>query len=214
MNPLLIPGPDSVAALPLPGVKVVDADRSLQEERSEISILSRRLAAGEEAAFAEFHRLYFDKLYQFLLVVARGSGDEAREALQLTLLRVVRYAREFESEAAFWDWLKVLGRSAARDAGRKAQRYVELLRRFEHRFRDARTSASPNEGDVLRDHLEAVLEALEPMDRSLIEGKYIEEATVQELSARFGLSEKAVESRLVRLRRELRARLIKRLHKL
>jgi RNA polymerase sigma factor (sigma-70 family) len=213
LNPLIISTSDSVAALPLPGAKVVDASHSQRAQESEISILSRRLAAGDEAAFAEFHRLYFDRLYQFLLVVARGSEDEAREALQLTLLRVVRYAREFETEAAFWDWLKVIARSAARDAGRKAQRYSVLLRKFALRFADPRPAAGPEDADVLREILEDVLLELEPVDRSLIEGKYIEEESVRELSTRLGLTEKTVESRLVRLRRELRARLIKKLRK-
>jgi DNA-directed RNA polymerase specialized sigma24 family protein len=38
----------------------------------------------------------------------------------------------------------------------------------------------------------------------LIEGKYLEGQTVKELSAQAGLSEKAVESKLLRLRRQLR----------
>ncbi|HVY68617.1 MAG TPA: hypothetical protein VHH73_01740, partial [Verrucomicrobiae bacterium] len=69
-----------------------------------ITALTRRLAAGEEAAFREFHAQYFDRLYQFLIVVARGQEHEAREALQETLIRVARYARPFADEEAFWCW--------------------------------------------------------------------------------------------------------------
>jgi DNA-directed RNA polymerase specialized sigma24 family protein len=47
----------------------------------------------------------------------------------------------------------------------------------------------------------------------LIEGKYLDGATVRELSADAGLTEKAVESRLLRLRRELRERMLKRMRK-
>ena len=90
----------------------------------------RGIAAGDEAAFREFHGRYLDRLYQFLLVVARGQETEAQEALQETLLRVVRHARAFDTEEALWDWLKVVARSAARDGGRKRHRYLALLSRF------------------------------------------------------------------------------------
>jgi DNA-directed RNA polymerase specialized sigma24 family protein len=78
--------------------------------------LTTGLASANEEAFREFHRLYFDRLYYFLLIVCRGSHDEAQEALQQTLIRVVRHARAFETEETFWCWLKVVARSAARDA--------------------------------------------------------------------------------------------------
>jgi DNA-directed RNA polymerase specialized sigma24 family protein len=45
------------------------------------------------------------------------------------------------------------------------------------------------------------LEELDPQDRLLLEGKYLNGETVKELSAQTGLTDKAVESRLGRLRR-------------
>jgi DNA-directed RNA polymerase specialized sigma24 family protein len=92
-----------------------------------IAALTRRLAAGEEDAFREFHAQYFDRLHEFLLVVARGQEHEAREALQETLVRVARRARTFDDEDAFWCWLKAVARNAARDAGRKRTRCCKLL---------------------------------------------------------------------------------------
>src|SRR4051812_2969801 len=68
---------------------------------SPIAVLTRRLAAGDEAAFREFPARFFDPLYHFLLVVARGDAHAARDALQETLLRVARHARAFEDEDAF-----------------------------------------------------------------------------------------------------------------
>ena len=65
---------------------------------SGVAELTRRLVARDEDAFREFHTLYFDRLYQFLLVVARGQEHEAQEALQETLLRVARSPRVFDNE--------------------------------------------------------------------------------------------------------------------
>jgi RNA polymerase sigma factor (sigma-70 family) len=59
--------------------------------------------------------------------------------------------------------------------------------------------------------LEESLDELEPQDRRLLENKYVNGETVRDLSAMAGLSEKAVESRLLRLRRRLRARIMEKL---
>jgi len=189
----------------------VEEDSTPQPASTTVAPLTRRLAAGDEAAFRKFHALYFDRLYQFLLVVTRGQEHEAQEALQQTLLRVLRYVRVFESEDVFWSWLKALARSAARDAGRKQQRYAAMLQQFALRWRDLADEQFPGEDNRLGIILEESLNELDPEDRRLIEGKYLDATSVKELSAHTGLTEKAVESRLLRLRRYLRERVLNKL---
>src|SRR2546421_10268749 len=109
--------------------------------------LTRALAKGDEGAFREFHGLYFDRLYRFLIVVSRGQEHEAQEALQETFLRVCRYARPFETEEAFWSWLKTVARNAARDGGRKQSRYLALLQRFALRGQDHPLEEASDEED-------------------------------------------------------------------
>jgi RNA polymerase sigma-70 factor, ECF subfamily len=176
---------------------------------NELSLLTRSLAHGDEEAFRRFHNLYFDRLYQFLMVVTRGQEEQAREALQETLLRVVRYVRVFQSEEAFWDWLKVVARNAARDGGRKRRRYLALLQNFAG-WRDESEQPSAEDGQLQAVLLEC-LDELEPLDRQLVGGKYLDGSTVKELSGQTGLSEKAVESRLLRLRRLLRETILNKL---
>ena len=176
-----------------------------------IALLTRRLAAGEEEAFREFHRLYFDRLYHFLLAVTRGQEQEAEEALQETLLRLLRHPRVFAEEDVFWCWLKAVARNAARDGHRKHRRYFALLQNFALRPAfDPRESAGGGDSR-LGALLEESLDELEPADRLLLENKYLAGETVRELSTTAGLSEKAVESRLLRLRRHLRARILEKL---
>jgi RNA polymerase sigma-70 factor (ECF subfamily) len=175
-----------------------------------VAVLTRRLAAGEEEAFREFHRLYFDRLYHFLLAVTYGQEQEAQEALQETLLRVVRHRRVFADEEIFWCWLKAIARNAARDGRRKHCRYFALLQNFAlGRVREAREPSG--EESRVSVALEECLEELEPEERRLIENKYVAGETVRELSTGAGLSEKALESRLLRLRRHLRARIMEKL---
>ena len=175
-----------------------------------ITFLTRRLAAGEEEAFREFHALYFDRLHRFLLGVTCGQDQEAQEALQETFLRLLRHRKIFRDEEAFWCWLKAVARNAARDGHRKNRRYFGVLQNFflGHR-RDSREFAGDE--DRLGALLEESLAELVPEDRLLLENKYLGGDTVRDLSALAGVSEKAMESRLLRLRRQLRERI---LHKL
>jgi RNA polymerase sigma-70 factor (ECF subfamily) len=198
---------NSLIALRLPELTTVAEGQTKDATTGAIASLTRRLAAGQDEAFRQFQTLYFDRLYRFLLVVARGDETQAREALQETLMRMARHARPFEGEDAFWNWLKAIGRNAVRDAARSQRRYLSLLERF-----TSQSEAPPiRPDDALAAALEESVGELEPADRLLIEGKYLEGQTVKELSAQAGLSEKTVESRLLRLRRQLRECILKKL---
>jgi RNA polymerase sigma-70 factor (ECF subfamily) len=203
------PTANSLISLRLPELSAVAEGQTNQAATSAVASLTRRLAAAEDDAFRQFQALYFDRLYRFLLVVARGDETQAREALQETLVRVARHARSFEGEDEFWNWLKAVGRNAARDAWRKQRRYSSLLERFT-RSRQPDSPAAIQDG-ALAVALEESVGELEPDDRLLIEGKYLEGQTVRELSVQAGLTEKAVESRLLRLRRQLREGILKKL---
>ena len=172
--------------------------------------MARRLAAGNEEAFREFHRDYFDRLYRFLLAVTGGREQEAREALQETLLRVARVPPEIDSEESFWHWVKAVARNAARDGGRKRSRYMALLERFTHGA-PAALAPAPEVEEPMRAMLEETLAELAPMERQLVEGKYLDGATVEALALQTRLTQKAVESRLLRARQFLRARLLEKL---
>ena len=177
------------------------------------ALLTRRLAAGEEEAFREFHRLYFDRLYHFLLAVTHGQEQEAQDALQETLLRLLRHPRVFSGEEVFWCWLKAVARNAARDGHRKHRRYFALLQNFALGRRAYAGEPAGGDESRLGALLEESLEELEPEERLLLENKYLGGETVRELSTLAGLSEKAVESRLLRLRRHVRARIMEKLRR-
>jgi RNA polymerase sigma-70 factor, ECF subfamily len=203
------PAANPLIALRLSELSAVAEGQTKVATTSAVASLTRRLAAGEDEAFRHFQALYFDRLYRFLLVVARGDETQAREALQETLMRVARHTRHFEDEDAFWNWLRAIGRNSARDAARSRVRYSSLLERF--------TRTSPSEppaigqDNVLASALEESVAELEPADRLLIEGKYLDGQSIKELSAQTSLSEKAVESRLLRLRRQLRECILQKL---
>ncbi len=90
------------------------------------------MSRGNEAAFHEFYNLYFNRLLRYLIVITNGQEEIAREAVQLTFMRVARHVRKFDSETAFWNWLAVLARRCAVDELRRNRRQ-HLLARFQQR---------------------------------------------------------------------------------
>ncbi|MBI2948760.1 MAG: sigma-70 family RNA polymerase sigma factor [Verrucomicrobia bacterium] len=171
---------------------------------SDIAWLTARMAKGDETAYRLFYERYFHRLLRYLIVLARGHEDAAREALQSTLVRVVRHIHTFDSEESFWSWLTVLARSSVADEGRKRRRYLSLLDRFFLREQIAADLAGSQPETRLLELLEANLAGLPPEDRELIERKYFDRESVRTLAEEMNTTEKAVESRLVRARRKLK----------
>jgi RNA polymerase sigma-70 factor, ECF subfamily len=179
------------------------------EDPLDVPALTRRMAEGNETAFRIFYGAYFDRLWRYLLVVAAGDEQASREALQATMLRVVRYIKVFPSEAALWGWLTVLARSALADQTRKQRRYLAFLDRFSRHTRVQQTGVDEAESDAtLLALLDKRLAELPADERELVEAKYFARRSVRELADQLQTSEKAIESRLVRIRRKLRDTLL------
>jgi RNA polymerase sigma factor (sigma-70 family) len=172
----------------------------------DIAALTRRMAKGDEWAYRTFYDAYFHRLSRYLLVVTAGDEDAAREALQAALVRVVRHIKPFPDEGVFWSWLTVLARSALSDQTRKRRRYLAFLDRFTQHARVERSVSDDHEADnQLLAFLERGLAVLPDEERDLVERKYFTRQSVREIAGELETSEKAIESRLVRIRRKLKA---------
>jgi RNA polymerase sigma factor (sigma-70 family) len=176
----------------------------------EIMSLTTGMAKGQEEAYRQFYDLYFDRLLRYLLVLT-ANEERAREALQLTLLRVVRYAKPFGSEEAFWGWLTVLARTAAADEQRKSRRYLSALSHFFALRQPSLPEAVPDAETRLIERLHASLEFLSEDERGLITRKYLDREPVRNIARALHLTEKAVESRLVRARQKLKTLILEQL---
>jgi RNA polymerase sigma-70 factor (ECF subfamily) len=177
-------------------------ERLVSDERAATAVidvgqLTAQMARGGEDAFREFYDRYFNRLLGYLLVLTRGHEDSAREALQSAMLRVVKHIRRFDSEETFWSWLTVLARTALVDQERKRNRYNAALERFAHE------DASAAESRLL-DCLRQSVSMLPKEDIVLIEKKYFEEQSVAQIASAMDTTEKAIESRLTRIRQKLK----------
>ena len=184
-------------------------DRALTVD-SPIVVLTSAMAAGNEDAYREFHGQYFSRLFRYIMICVRGDELAARDAVQDTLLRVVRHVRRFEDQQVFWDWLTVLARSPVADAARRRTRYVRLLQRFEIGRSAPEVLTVKCNGEMHEVLAIAILE-LPAEDQSILARKYEDGVGVREIAAECGASESAIESRLVRIRRQLRTLVFRRL---
>lgn len=171
-------------------------------EPPDVPALTRAMTKGDEMAYRTFYAAYFDRLLRYLLVVARGDEQAAREALQSALLRVARHIRVFPDEAAFWSWLTVLARTAFADESRKRRRYFAFLERF--RLVAEAEDTDMDADQALRALLEQKLKELPCEDQELMRRKYFDHRPVRELAAELQTTAKAIESRLSRIRRKLK----------
>jgi RNA polymerase sigma factor (sigma-70 family) len=192
--------------MPDPGSSsILSASKPLVIEAvDDIAVLTRRLTAGEEAAWGWFFDRYRARLIGYLARLWQGEPSALDDLLQETLLRAVRYMRPFDSEEVFWSWLTVLARSAVADRGRHHSRW----RRFLDQFR-RETAIHPwaREPEHFEADLLPALASLDDLPRQLLEEKYFDRLSVREIARRHELTEKAVERRLSRSRKLL-ARLL------
>jgi RNA polymerase sigma-70 factor (ECF subfamily) len=188
-----------------PPIEIIAKMATEPEPSSDVLTLTARMSRGDEAAFYKFYHLYFNRLLRYLFVVTGGQEEIAREALQLTFVRVARHVRKFDSETAFWNWLAVLARNCAMDELRKRNRHQSLLARLFQR-RPAEVDLKTEEADELFLKLvETEIAGLPDDERLLLERKYFAEETARNLAEEFQVTEKAMESRLLRIRRKLKA---------
>lgn len=163
------------------------------------------MARGDEAAFREFYDVYFDRLLRYLLVVTGGNEQTARDALQAAMVRVVRHIKPFDAEDKFWSWLTVLARSALADESRKQRRWFAFLERFSRQAEVDHPALNNGAADEkLRELLASRVSALPADEQELLAQKYFQRRSVREIAGAQETTEKAVESKLSRVRRKLK----------
>jgi RNA polymerase sigma factor (sigma-70 family) len=156
----------------------------------------------DEQAWTMFHQRYFDWLYATSLL--RGSNHgEADDIVQLTFLRVVRHIKVFKNESDFKNWLNCLMRCVVIDRSRQVERRHVLVEKFTL-WQELRKEDYHSSSTIDLEHLDNALDGLPSPDAQLIRLKYVDGWSTRELAERNSTTPKAIESKLARLRTQLR----------
>jgi RNA polymerase sigma-70 factor, ECF subfamily len=156
--------------------------------------LMSRVAAGDEAAFAELYDRHAARVLGFLVRML-GRQDDAEDVLQETFWQVWKQAGDFDpSRASAKGWLYLLARSRATDLLRRRRREPAQL--------DAETpspTAAPLEGLEAQDDGRALADALTrltPEQRLAIQEAFYGGLTYEEVARRASLPVGTVKTRI------------------
>jgi RNA polymerase sigma-70 factor (ECF subfamily) len=176
--------------------------------------LARRILAGDESASEAFFAEYFQRLYRFARSRLGGDEQAAEEVVQTTLIRAVRKLHTYRGEAALFTWLCTLCRREIGAWLERAGRTIEVPLAEDHpnarMALDAATSLSraDPESEAERRELsrlvQLTLDHLPNQYGQVLEWKYIEGFSVDEIAHRLGVGYKAAESLLTRARQAFR----------
>lgn len=181
-----------------------------------ITSWTRALARGDEEAFHLLYDHYYLRLYRYLLVASYGNEVMAQDAVQESMIRVARKIRPMQSEEDFWRWLTTVARNVLRDQARRQSRYFGMLNRLADwfSFKPDMIPPSSSEEDLDQKYqriLKQTIQSLPERDRVLMTQKYFENQSVKQIAETLGMTPKALESKLTRLRKSIKKEMLNQL---
>jgi RNA polymerase sigma factor (sigma-70 family) len=198
---------------------VIEADGIGSSEPSAVDadrVLVVAVLAGARGAFETLVRDHQRLCWHIINRMVRHP-DDTRELCQDTFLRVHRYLHQYRFESALKTWIGQVAYSVAR---RHLERKriplaepagdddsVSLIEQVSDGF-DLEASSADAE---LGTHLHAEIEALPPLQRTVLTLYHLDEVPIAEIARITGLSAGTIKSHLFRCRAKLRGRLQARL---
>jgi RNA polymerase sigma-70 factor (ECF subfamily) len=170
---------------------------------------------GDETAFRGFFETYFPRVYRFALPRLGGDVEAGREVVQATLTRAIRGLAGYRGEAALFSWLCQICRRQIVDYLRANRRHTDnvVLIDDDPELRaaleavEAPADDEPYQGydqQQVRTLIQSVLDRLPSRYGDVLEWKYIEGRSVEEIGQRLGVGHIAAQSLLARARTSFR----------
>ncbi len=179
---------------------------------TEDRVLVAQAQAGSRESFEELVRRHQHRS----LAVARGilrRREDAEDVVQQVFVKVFLSLRSFDQRAAFTTWLYKVTVNECWDYLRKKRvrplvYEADLSEEQARRYVNTRETGSAGAGDAgvrleNRERVETLLEALDPIDRSMLILKEIEGFSVEEIGEMLDLNANTVKVRLFRARRRM-----------
>lgn len=183
----------------------------MKPEYSTDAALIAAMLAGDEAAFRVFFETYFPRVYRFALPRLGNDVEACKEVVQSTLVKAMRALGTFRGEAALFSWLCQICRRQIADYLRAHKRHHQNVVLIDDTpgLREALDSiAAPASDEPLQGYgsaetrrlVQSVLDRLPSRYGDVLEWKYIEGRSVEEIGALLGVGQVAAQSLLARAR--------------
>lgn len=163
--------------------------------------LCRDAARGDRDALARLLAKHQDAVWPTCLRGAGGRLAEAEDLLQETFFRAIRGIAQLDPTRSFRAWLTGIAAHVVSDRHRPASARRE---RADDDALEHATAASRLATPTPDDAMARALDEIDPLTRSILVLRYVEELSWDETGRLVGMSREAVKKRLLRGRAELR----------
>lgn len=170
------------------------------DQREIVELLLRRDETGMDQLLR-----HYGPLMKYVIAPILPDPRDREDCLSETVLRVWERIGQFDGTRGSWAaWLTAIARNAALNHARSNARQGGVGEVDE---RTPSPEPGPEETVLRQERQAAVREALERLsigDRALFYRKYYYRQSTAQIAAELGMSERAVEGRLYRLKKQLR----------
>lgn len=174
--------------------------------------LVSRMVAGHDDAFRLFFDSYFPRVYRFC--VRRLDEDTAEEVSQTVMIKAVRHIRRYRGEASLFTWLCQIARHEVSAHYRQQERHREVVLMDDHEGVRSELESLSADPDLAPDSLadrgqgqelvQLILDHLPGDYGRVLEWKYVQGYSVDEIAGRLATTPVAVQSMLSRARNAFR----------
>ena len=174
--------------------------------------LVKQLLANDEQAFDRFFSDNFARLYRFALTRLPDDPDGTREVVQIALTKAVAKLHTYRGESALFTWLCAITRNEMSDWLAKQGRYrqhIVLTEDFPEIQAAVDSFQAPQSDNPEQNYqraelvrlIQVALDRLPPKYGNVLEWKYIEGYSVNEIAVKLELGNEATQSLLARAKR-------------
>ena len=174
--------------------------------------LVKQLLANDEQAFDRFFSENFARLYRFALTRLPDDPDGTREVVQIALTKAIRKLHTYRGESALFTWLCAITRNEMSDWLSKQVRYrqhIVLTEDYPEIQAAVDSFQAPQSDNPEQNYqrtelvrlIQVALDRLPPKYGNVLEWKYIEGYSVNEIAGRLNLGNEATQSLLARAKR-------------
>ena len=173
------------------------------------------MLAGDERAFRTFFEVYFPRVFRFASPRLGGDQDLAKEVVQATLAKAMRALPGYRGDAALFSWLCQICRREIVDHLRATHRHAERIVLIDD-SPDVRAALeaieAPASDEPQHRHsraetsrlVQSVLDRLPSRYGDVLQWKYVEGRSVEEIGELLGIGHTAAQSMLARARTAFR----------
>jgi RNA polymerase sigma-70 factor (ECF subfamily) len=174
--------------------------------------LVKQLLAEDEQAFDRFFTENFARLYRFALTRMPNDPEGTREVVQIAMTKAIHKLHTYRAESALFTWLCAITRNELSDWLARQNRYkqhIVLTEDFPEIQAAVDSFQAPRSDSPEHDYqrtelvrlIQVALDRLPPKYGNVLEWKYIEGYSVNEIARRLDLGNEATQSLIARAKR-------------